>query len=337
MNTAAKPICLLLLCVGFAAGCTTPAGGKWPPRGVVSPRSANPPASAVPAEGLLLQVATERDSYILGEPVYLMLQLNNIGPRPQRVVGSLDPVDGAIEILVRPPDARPIHFVPLVEADHDEGIFVELAPQGSLGGVVPVFFGGNGWTFSSPGEYQLTAVYHSPSGEKMMMEAKSAALTLVIEPSADGAGEFLVGKGQQASNEAGKFLTWQAGDHLIAGRDHLQTVLVRWPESPLIHYVHSAFARSYSNRFADYRTRSIRPPDCARALDHLRQVADDRLPAYLRYQNAMTRARCAWRDGDQKGAQAALDYARGIVGDHPEYRSLRTQLDELEAHLNQPH
>jgi len=324
----------LPLGLALLVGCDTPAGGKWPRQGVADRDKANPPAAVVTATDLRLQASVERDGYVVGEPIYLILRLENAGNQAQRVFGSLDPGDGAVEVLLTGPDGRERRLVPLVETDQDSSIMVELAPGASLGAAASVFFGADGWTFPAPGSHRLTAVYRTPAGAQVR-EARSAALELRIGASADGSGEFLA-DGSAASLEAGKFLTWQAGDHLTAGRDRLENLLTRYPGSDLTHYVRSALSRSHATPFTDYRTREVRPANCELALEHLRTVVAERLPAYLRAQNALIRARCAARGQNTAAARAAIRDARQIAGDLPEYRGILRQIEELERNLATP-
>ena len=321
----------LPLVVALVAACDTPAGGRWPREGVADPDKARPPATVVTAPDLTLRAFVERDTFVVGEPVYLILRLVNTGTAAQRVFGSLDPSDGAVEITISGPEGRAARFAPLVEADHDSSIVVELAAGDSLGAVAPVFFGANGWTFPAPGTYSLTASYRTAGGGQLR-ETKAAAVNVHVRANGDGAGEFLVGTGA-ASLEAGKFLAWQSGDHLTAGREHLTNLLTRYPRSDLAHYVRSALAHSYGTRFMNYQTRAVRPPDCQLALEQLRAVSDDRLPGFLRLRNAMTRARCAVRGGDGAGARREIQQARQVAGTAPEYRAILTQLADLERAL----
>lgn len=315
----------LPLAIAALVACDAPAGGRWPREGVADRENAAPGPRVMTSTDLRLQIAVERDSYLLGEPVYLMLQLSNSGGQAQRVFGSLDPSDGATEIIVSD-GSEERRFVPLVETDSDETVMVSLSPGDTAGSVAPVFFGANGWTFPVPGRYSLSAVYRTPAGEAAFTEVRSAALRIEVVATGDGSGEFLVGE-SAASLEAGKFLTWQAGDHLEAGRAHLQSLLSRYPRSDLADYVNSALSRSYGRRFLDYRTRQVRPPNCELALSHLRNVRQERLPGFVRMQNALTRARCA------QGADArlGLDEARSIARSRPEYQSMLRQITDLES------
>jgi hypothetical protein len=325
----------LPLAIAFLAGCTTPAGGKWPAEGAADRGKASPPAKVTAAADLRLQASFERDSYLLGEPVYLLLRLENSGAQARRVFGSLNPSDRQLEVIVGGPDKRERRFVPLVEADHDQSIMVQLAPGATLGAVAPVFFGAEGWTFPTPGRYVVTATYRTGAGKGEVVEARSAPVGVEVRSTGDGAGEFLVGT-TASSLEAGKFLAWQAGDHLAAGREHLESLIQRYPRSELSHYARSALSRSYGRRFTDYRTRQVRAPDCKLALEYLRLVAEERLPGYVRMQNALTRARCAARAQDNAAARAAIQDAHRLAGDRPEYRGLAAQAQELERTLGKP-
>jgi hypothetical protein len=322
-----------LLALAIVAACEAPAGGAWPRQGVADRKEAKPSATAVTASDLRLHASVERDSFLVGEPVYLELRLENTGRQSHRVFGSLDPSDGAVEVLVMDPNGREHHFVPLVETEQDESIMVDLGPSAAVGAVAPVFFGANGWTFPSPGRYGVTAVYRTKARDAQVMEVRSAVLNVEVRASADGAGEFLAG-GSPPSLEAGKFLTWQAGDHLTAGRAHLENLLTRYPRSDLTHYALSALSRSEGTRFLDYRSRTVRAPNCELALARLRGVVDERLPGYVRMQNALTRARCAVRARDIAGARAAIGDVRGMAGERPEYQGLVAQATELERSLS---
>jgi hypothetical protein len=322
-----------LLAALFITGCAAPAGGEWPRKGVVSPRDANPRYTTMPAETLDLRVGLERDTALVGEPVYLTLRLTNTGPREISVIGSLDPSDGGIDILVTPSDGKPAIFVPLSETDNDVGLFKTLRPGETIGAVVPVFFGANGWTFSVPGRYRIEAHYHTPADDGRMMETASAPLDLRVEATPDGSGAFLIGKGEAHAVDAGKFLLWQAGDHLTEGQAHLRATLERWPGSPLSHAIHSAFGNSYGKRFANYLEKAVRPPDCRRAMDHLQRVSDDRIPEFLRVQNAITRARCAVLEGEPGAAAEHTAALKQLMGDRPEYRQLVLRLEPLFRHV----
>lgn len=336
MTRTKQLICLAFLVIPFAYGCSTPAGGRWPREGVVSPDEASAPAQIVPGKNLLLSLAVDRNDYFLGELVYVTLLLENTEKEPHTVFGSLDPTDGAVSIIIKKPDGRQTPFAPLGEADNDASILIDLPPSGVLGRKVAVFFDANGWTFTTPGKYELTAVYRWPISQNKFAETISSSVSIEISSSNDGSGEFLIGHQDKPSLEAGKFLTWQAGDHLVEGHAHLETLLERWPKSPLSDFVLSAFARSYSKSFRNYVKGEVRPPDCTLALDHLGRVTGGRLPANLQIQNALTRSRCAAKDRRFSSAARHLQQARRIAGDRPEYLGILRRVQEMEKGIGQP-
>jgi hypothetical protein len=323
-----------LLVLAVAASCDTPAGGRWPGERGADPAQAPPAAAVVRAQDLRLDASVEREAYVVGEPVYLILRLENTGTDGRRVFGSLDPSDGAVDVVIGDATGERV-FVPLVEVHHDEGIMVDLVPGQPLGAVTPVFFGGAGWTFPEPGSYQVTAIYRTPGEDGRLLETRSAPVEIVVQRSTDGSGEFLVAS-SDASFGAGKFLAWQSGDHLAAGQQHLERLLREYPASALTPYVRSAFGHSLGRRFLDYRSREVRPPDCERALAHLGAAVDETLPAYIRIQNALTRARCAARGRDGAAARAAIGAALAAAGERPEYGALRARAVELQQNLNAP-
>lgn len=315
---------------GLITSCTTPAGGRWPQQGVVSPSNASKPATVIPAPEnvLMLSVTTEREKYMVGEPVYAAIRLGNVSQQPQRVLTSLNPEDGAVELEIASPGGERRKFVPLVETDQDATIFGELKPGAVLGNVVPLFFGGNGWTFAKPGRYTITAYYHLPVGKGVVHETRSQPVVVEIQPSEEGA--WLIGERGPQTVEVGKFLTWQKGDHLEKGQAKLRELTDRYSGSALASYAHAAFARNWGDAFMHYGKREVRPPNCELAQQHLSKIRDNDVTEYIRYQGALTAARCMARAKNADGTRRYLEIAKKITGDRPEYRGLAAPLAQIE-------
>lgn len=319
---------LLIVLAAIAAGCTTPAGGRWPREGVASPRNAAKPAVVVPANQLALSIVAERDHYLVGEPVYVAVTLRNTGGQSERVIGTLQPEDGAVDFVITAADGSRRRFVPLGEADHDAGFFTTLAPGATIGNMVPIFFGGSGWTFAKSGRYTVTGYYRLPDGKGTVREAESSPMTIAIESFAEGSS--LIGDGGPVSKEIGKFLVWQSGDHLEKGRARLGELIQRSPDSVLASYANFALGRSWGDSFMDYRKRQVRQPNCELAMQHLSKVRDTHIADFVRSQHAITSARCMARARNAAAARRHLGTARAIVGNKPEYRGIAGRMDELE-------
>lgn len=322
---------LALIVPVFLVGCTTPNGGTWPRQGMISPSDARPVAQVVANEGLAVSMVTQGTEFQIGEPVYLALTLENIGQQSRRVIGSLDPIDGAISIQIAAPDGKRWKFVPLVEADSDEGIFQQLDAGKRIGGIVPIFFGAKGWTFTEPGQYIVTVRYQTPDLRGSVGETRSEPLTIDIHSSS--VGDELVGGDHQTSVETGKFLTWQAGDHLVKGQDRLRTLMEKSSDSPLSSYAHAAFGHSLGEPFANYLKGKVRPRNCDLAMSHIESVVSTHVPDYIRLQNSITGASCALSSQNWRNAQSFLDRAREISGDRAEYRGIMKRVLKFERYL----
>ena len=332
MKLGIRILLIVIATATLAAGCTAPAGGRWPREGVVRPQSARPPASVTTARNLKLTIETDREWYEVAQPVYATVRLQNIGEQTQRVFGSLDPTSGAATFQVTGTDGKRRVFVPLVEADHDESILTTLEPGAVIADVAPVFFGASGWTFDKPGQYAIEVTYETPDGKGGVLAASSGAVVVSIRPSP--VGEDIIGRGKGVSREVGKFLTWMTGDHLETGRAKLREVIEKSPDSVMANYAHAAFARSWGEAFTDYRKREVRPADCGQAMAQIARTRAEILPPYVRLQLAFTAARCDARAGKSEAARANIQIAKELMRDRAEYRGLADRVAELERYLS---
>jgi hypothetical protein len=313
------------------SGCTTPAGGRWPAKGVVSPSSAPPAAKAVRDDKLVISVVPERSRYLVGEPVYVAVRLRNAGDRAESAADSLFPEDGAVDLVITGPDGHEVPFSPFGETDRDAESRKSLAPGETIGNMVPIFFGGRGWTFRDPGTYRIVAYFHLAVEKGTVRESKSAPATIEIASSPEG--KALVSENMPVSMEVGKFLLWQSGDHLEKGQARLRELIDRAPDSPLASYARFALGRSSSKSFMDYRKRAVRAPDCATAQTHFAKVKDAHVTDYVRAQIAIAKGRCAAFEKDTKSAIQQFGAAKGVMAERPEYRTIGARVAEYEKHL----
>jgi hypothetical protein len=314
------------------SGCTTPAGGRWPAKGVVSPSSAPPAATVVRDDQLVISVTTERSRYLVGEPVYVAIGLHNAGKRAERVIDSLFPEDGGVDVVITRPDGRDVPFLPYGETDRDTASDKSLAPGEAIGNMVPIFFGGNGWTFREPGTYRIVAYFQRIAGKGEVRESRSLPAAIDIASSAEG--KSLVSEHAQVSNEVGKFLLWQAGDHLEKGQARLHMLLDRAPNLPLASYARFALGRSLSESFMDYRRHAVRAPDCASALAYFSKVQDAHVTDYIRIQIAIAKGRCAAFEKDTKSALRYFAAAKESMGNRPAYQTMDARVAEFEQQLS---
>ncbi len=278
-------------------------------------------------ESLSLSLETEMNEYDLGEPVYLTVRLSNRGRTPVRVQDSLHPSDGLVHIAVVRPDGSQAGFIPLSIVDIDQQL-VELAPGAEIAATFPVFYGGLGWTLRTPGIYSFAAGYEAPVERAERISLRSESLSITVRSDNTEAGEFLMAEGT-ASDEAGKFLTWNGGDHLTEGIARLQSLIERFPASPVSAHASFALGKSLSDAFMDYSEGRVREPECGRALEYLQQVRVDRVPGYLKIQTGLAQARCHLALGEMDRAGQRLQEVRVLVGDRAEFRGFVERLTLL--------
>jgi hypothetical protein len=277
--------------------------------------AASSPSRAQDAQSpLRITLDTGKRDFELGEPVYATVTVTNAGSVPTAVFPNLYPEVGVVGIEIAFAGEAPEPFVPLA-VDDVETTTQELAPGASLSVVFPIFYGAKGWTFARPGAYTLHATYaHARTGS-----ALSEPVTIQVRPGT-GAGSFLLAEGP-AGDEAGRFLLWQAGDHLRRGIARLETLIERYPDSVPADHARLALGKSLSEAFRDYSIDRVRPPDYARALELVGPIEVARLAPYPTLQVDLIEARAYSGLGQDDRATAAARRAVEAVRARPAFRS----------------
>lgn len=281
------------------------------------------------SSSLTLTLEVAKADLVLGEPVYAIIRLTNIGSAPVTVSNILDPQTGTVHIDVAGQARTNFRFLPLFYADAVQAR-VPLHPGEKIAAAFPIFYGALGWTFDRPGIYRVTATYqHNGSRREEPVRSNSATITISDE---GGPGASLIER-TPASEEAGKFLLWQRGDQLQQGHSLLKRLQQQYPNSPVIDYAWLAFGRNLSRAFRNYIAGRIRPIDCEAALPYLRLVRPERIPAYLQIQKHLDEARCLAALAQPSQATVEFRRAEALAGDRQEFRLLLQQATHLEPTL----
>jgi len=296
----------------------------------VSPSSALDPAAVIPTADLELSIRTEKESYFVGEPIYLVVRLRNTGRETKRVMGLLHPDDGAISVYIAAADGVPRRYASLAIADNDSTAYQQLASGETIGDIFAVFFDASGWVFREPGTYQLDAKYRTVDRPNVVSEVASNSITITIEETPDGSGKGLVASGDPASFEAGKFLLWQSGDHLVQGQARLAEIVEQYPESVLSSYARFALGKNLSQPFTDYGRGVTRPADCRGSSEYLGAVKTAQISENTQIQRLVAQYRCNVRLGDEDSAESAVGEVRDLMQNRPEYKALGARLDQME-------
>ncbi|MEL6868875.1 MAG: hypothetical protein AAFO81_03655 [Pseudomonadota bacterium] len=272
---------------------------------------------------LALELEPSKRTYALGEPVYVTVRLRNRGTSKQSVATMLDPAAGFLSIFVKPAGAQQQQlFIPLAVGDFDVAPS-ELAASGEMNATFPIFFGGNGWTFTQTGDYDVFATL-AGSGSAAL-RSTTAPITIAR---GDGAGQYLFSQSRQDQYETGKFLVWQQGDHLRRAHATLDEIIKQFPDAPLSNHAVLATGVSLSRPFHDYSIGRVRAAQPERALELLNRVNINELPDLLRLHRSLALARAYAAAGLRDDAQVRLDDAQSLAAD-----SVRALQQTLTAEL----
>jgi hypothetical protein len=286
-------------------------------------------AAQEPARGLTLKIETEHASYALGEPVYLTVRVLNQGAAPATIMPLLSPKDGLLAISVRDPAGRGIGFVPLASRDRDAKP-TALPPGGQLATTVPIFFGATGWLFRGPGRYTVRAQFDIRAGAGAPVLIKSEPLVVTVRDEGAESARALM-DGSAASLEAGKFLVWGSGDHLVRGMERLNQFATSAPTSPGVDHYRVALGRNWARPFKNYKIGAVRPGEYSRSLAELNRARDDVLPSVLRVEKYLAQATSLFGTGRGPEAIDALGRARALVNERPELAEFKEQVERLEG------
>ncbi len=269
---------------------------------------------------LYLTLQLDKETVVLGEPVYLTATLKNQSTKSVAIFPSLFPEDSGLQIEVIGADAKPRSFMPY-SLDLNDFTLNELPPGESISAAFSIFYGGRGWTFPNVGIYKISAVFSNPAQGTVMVKSDSVELTVEED---DGGGEFLL-QGGTASQEAGKFLMWQSGDHLRAGIAHLKSLIEQYPKSILADYSRLALAHNLSRPFRDYGINKVRKANPSIARKYLEEIIFERLTPYLQVDYIVTESRSYAAQGNIERARIILLRADFLIEKQPAYRVLLQQ------------
>lgn len=201
-------------------------------------------------QDLQLTLSSHKESFQVGEPIDLTVELHNRGGASFEVLPLLDPEHGFLNLAYRKQgDGDWIAFQPVVRRESRGRRPVELGPDDALYGTARIFFGAGGWVFDEPGSYEVMANFpqraeladgHIQSPplaieiEAPTSEQERMALRVLTADSDTG----------RIGTEQGLYLLFQGGDHLTKGAASMRTLTDAAPRSPQAAAANLALARN---------------------------------------------------------------------------------------------
>lgn len=205
--------------------------------GAVSPGCApapSPPAMEAKAESqgsretgarsspgpLCLHLEPSRPMAMLGEPVLLIVGLENCSPEPVEVRQLLASEAGLLSVRAVSPGGEEVAYRPAIYRDSRGARSIELQPGELYLEDVPIYYAQNGWFLDRAGRWTFRAQYSSESG---LLETSSGELTLEAP------------RDEEGQRAARTFMSDEiARSYLLGGKggETLAELAERFPSSP---------------------------------------------------------------------------------------------------------
>jgi hypothetical protein len=186
---------------------------------------------------LQLRIKSIKDSYVVGEPVTLTVAVINSGDEARDVMPLLSPEYGFLSVLVRGPgedEFRPFS-PPVLREARMAGLSRTLPPNDIMIDDAKVFFGSRGWTFETPGNYEIQATFPADtefSNDVIRSETLRISIEAPVAGSAGGASRMMFSKGGVGlGTEQGIYLYMGGGDHLEFGASRLRDMVEEYPDA----------------------------------------------------------------------------------------------------------
>ena len=233
--------------------------------------------AAFAQEKLSIEIKADKSTFLLGEPVILYISLKNSDMTSSEVV-PLEPEYGFAEYMIKGPNRLEKRFLPWSYRELADPRKL-LAPGEEMTAFSKIFYGSDGWTFKTPGAYEIWMVYQG--------NLSSNRLTLDIMKATDQAnltaGDLFLG-----SDEVGKFLLFEGGDHLKDGIGRINQVTSQFPDTPHAAYANYALGKNMMSDFANFVENRLRPANPKLAAQYLEKEEMAQVGFYYTIQTYLT-------------------------------------------------
>jgi hypothetical protein len=260
-------------------------------------------ASAAVAQELEVSLRFDKGEYLIGEPVVGYVEIQNSGESIEPVHSRLDADLMYVTYTIRDPDGAERRFVPYGIADAAHPL-AELEPGASVYGYVLLFHGAQGWTFTAPGRYEVTATYlgrylSDPVAIEIrgpQSETEAEQVRMVLE-----------------EPEVGRFFMFEEGDHLTEGLSVISE-LAEDPDTVLGRYAAYMLASSLSKSFPDYEEGRVREANPERANELFQEIRTQLPSFYFTEKTYMLQAMNYRRMGDdQRAATVEAEWSNAMA------------------------
>lgn len=275
---------------------------------------------AMASNNLELSLNAERNEFILGEPVIVYLNVTNRDSDPFTTLPYVNPEVDIYHYYIINPDGKKISFSPLFVDDFDTS--VTLKKGESVFGGARIFYGGHGYYFKIPGEYQIFVRYKNNQSNKLSIK--------ILSPRNDSEREQA--KLILDHPEVGLFLMLEGGDELSDAIKQIETMKRKYPNSQLTDYLRYAEAKNYSVPARNFVTKKPRDADLPRAIEILEEIKEKEIQMFYRSKVFKTLSTNLSKTGKQTEARKVLEDFQLILNKHKNLKPYF--IDEIQQELN---
>lgn len=262
-------------------------------------------ATGAAGQDFKLELSAEKSSFLLGEPVVVLVKVTNTSATPLNLPGGIGPEMDLLVYEISGPRGENVPFSPLYVADTDK--MITLNRNESTHGAARIFYGGNGYTFPEAGDYKVTVRYKSE---------RSAPLPLSITAPGN-ADEEKQARLILDNNEVGLFLMLEGGDELLKAQEVTDTMLRDYPGSLLSAYLRYARGKNYSVPARNFVSKKPRGADLPGAIEILTPLQDINILMFYRLKSTTTLSHCLQQSGRGAEARKVLEDLQGNLQGQP--------------------
>jgi hypothetical protein len=223
--------------------------------------------------------------YLPGQPAVAYLEITNKGLQSISVIDQLDPQFDVVKFYVIH-SQKEVLFVPYAVADIIPHV-INLDSNNSIRGYAKIFYGSGGYTFPTPGKYQVKATYQGlidKPGEIIQSNIVDFEVKSPEDKQENDQVNLIKG------NEQALFFLFEGGDHLTNGLTMLTELASKYPVSTLGAYANAALGLHWSKNFKDFQKNRVRKADMERATSFL-NVAKENVSGHWADSTYLTLAR----------------------------------------------
>lgn len=170
-----------------------------------------------------IRLQAQTAAYPLGYPIAIRIMVENTGEEPLPVVGRLNPRYGMLTIEHREAGTEDWqHLGPLTLFEPTSTENALLQPGARTEETVPIYFGEDGWTFKTPGEYELRArLQVGASGADLLSEPIAISVAAPTTPDDQAALQPLLDDEGDLAADVGRLLYF---DGRIGDRSDIESL-----------------------------------------------------------------------------------------------------------------